>query len=128
MSINQWATGNNNAAFALPLSAATPANPATQEYTLAWNPTTQELSWVPVSIGAVTGDVAPAGNVNLATGKRLQVAGVPVLGPRDTSWTAFTGTTNKLTAYPTGTVTLVQLAERVAAIQVALTTHGLIGA
>lgn len=59
---------------------------------------------------------------------KLQIAGTQVVGPRDTGWTAFTGATNKATSYDTATVTLVPLAERVAAIQAALTTHGLIGA
>ena len=59
---------------------------------------------------------------------QFQVSGTKVVGARDTGWTAFTGTTNKNTSYATGTVTLVQLAERVAAMQAALTTHGLLGA
>ena len=67
------------------------------------------------------------GNVNIVTGE-LRQGGVKVVGARDTGWTAFTNTTNKATSYDTSTVTLQQLAERVAAIQAALTTHGLIGA
>ena len=58
----------------------------------------------------------------------LFVNGTQVLGARNTGWGAFTGTTNKATVYATGTITLVQLAERVAAIQAALTTHGSLGA
>lgn len=50
-----------------------------------------------------------------------------VVQSRETGYVAFTGTTNKGTSYATGTVTLIQLAERVAAIQASLTTHGLIG-
>jgi hypothetical protein len=38
-----------------------------------------------------------------------------------------TGTANKATVYATGTITLVQLAERVKALQDALTTHGITG-
>lgn len=57
----------------------------------------------------------------------LTANGVQLLGTRDTGWSAFTGATNKATVYGTGTVTLVQLAERVAALQAALTTHGLLG-
>ena len=67
------------------------------------------------------------GNVNIVTGE-LRQGGVKVVGARDTGWTAFTNTTNKATSYDTATVTLQQLAERVAAMQAALTTHGLIGA
>ncbi len=59
---------------------------------------------------------------------RLRINGTQVVSVRDTGYTAFTGTTNKATSYATGTVTLIQLAERVAAIQASLTTHGLIGA
>lgn len=124
--INQWAIGDN-AGFAIALQSATPAIPDSQAYTLAWNPLTQLLSWVPVSIGAVTGDVAPAGHVNLAAAKTLRVGGLQVVGPRDIGWAAFTGANNESTTYATGTITLIQLAERVAGMQVALTAHGLIG-
>lgn len=51
-----------------------------------------------------------------------------VVGARDTGWTAWSGSaTNKATAYDTATITLPQLAERVRALQEALTTHGLLG-
>lgn len=56
-----------------------------------------------------------------------QVAGTKVIGARDTGWTAMTGTPDKATAYATSTVTLAQLAGRVAQLQASLTTHGLIG-
>lgn len=127
MGINQWGIGNN-AGFAIPMESATPPLPETQELTLAWNPTTQLLAWVPCSISATTGNLAPAGNLNLAVGKVVNINAVQVVGARDTGWAAFTGTTNESAIYATGTVTLVQLAERVAAMQAALTTHGLIGA
>jgi hypothetical protein len=65
-------------------------------------------------------------NINTATGE-YRVNGTKVVGARDTGWTAMTGTANENTSYATGTITLVQLAERVKAIQDALTTHGLIG-
>jgi hypothetical protein len=58
----------------------------------------------------------------------LQRGGTKVLGARDTGWTAMTGTSDKATAYATGSVTLPQLAGRVMAMQAALTTHGIIGA
>jgi hypothetical protein len=52
-----------------------------------------------------------------------------VVTTRRTGYTnAMTGTANRATAYDTSTVTLVQLAERVKALQDDLTTHGLIGA
>jgi hypothetical protein len=66
--------------------------------------------------------------LNLALSTVMLINGTQVVGARDTGYAAFTGTTNKATAYATGTVTLIQLAERVAAIQASLTTHGLIGA
>lgn len=68
-----------------------------------------------------------SGNVNILSGS-LYNTGTKVLGTRDTGWTAFTNTTNKATAYDTSTITHQQLAERVAALQAMLTTHGIIGA
>lgn len=51
-----------------------------------------------------------------------------VVGRRRTGYTnAMTGTADRATAYDTSTITLVQLAERVKAIEDDLTTHGLIG-
>jgi len=79
-----------------------------------------------VDITATAGS-APVINLNAATGE-YRVNGTKVVGARDTGYTAFTGITNEVTTYATGTVTLIQLAERVAAIQASLTTHGLIGA
>jgi hypothetical protein len=67
-------------------------------------------------------------DLNAASGKVYKIANTQVVGPRDTGWTAMTGTPNESTAYDTATVTLPQLAGRVAALQAALTTHGLIGA
>lgn len=60
-------------------------------------------------------------------GSQIQVAGSKVVGTRVTGYTAFTGANNTSTAYDSTTVTLPQLAARVAALQLALTTHGLIG-
>lgn len=57
----------------------------------------------------------------------LKIDNVQVVGNRNTGWTPMTGVQNKATAYDPSTITLPQLAERVNAIQVALTTHGLIG-
>lgn len=74
--------------------------------------------------GAVT---ISGGNLAL-TGRDITRDGSKVVGARDTGWTAMTGTTNKATVYDTSTVTLAQLAARVASLQAALTTHGLIGA
>jgi hypothetical protein len=67
-----------------------------------------------------------SGNFNTIGSYR--VSGTKVLGARDIGWTAMTGTSDRGTAFDAATVTLTQLASRVKAIQVALTTHGLIGA
>jgi hypothetical protein len=89
--------------------------------------------WGPVSDNAMT---------NGSTGVRFStvygytgdfttqvlIASTKVLGARVTGYVAFTGTnTNRGTAYDTATITLPQLAERVRALQVDLTAHGLIG-
>jgi len=55
-------------------------------------------------------------------------SGTQVVGGRKTGYTnAMTGTKNRATAYATGTITLVQLAERVGALLDDLAAHGLIG-
>lgn len=124
MSINVWAT-NGVASFALPLSAATPDDPATQEYTLAWNPVTQLIDWVPVSLTSA-GAVAPVGDVQLASTKALYQGGTKVVGARRTGWTPGTGTEVRST-FDTATVTLPQLAQQFLALQADLIAHGLIG-
>lgn len=58
----------------------------------------------------------------------VRVGGVQVVGQRSTGWNPMTGTTDKATAMDTSTATLQQLAQRVAALQAALTAHGLLGA
>lgn len=57
----------------------------------------------------------------------VRISGTKVLGARDVGWAAMTGTGNKNTVYDTSSVTLPQLAGRVAQLQAALTTHGIIG-
>lgn len=76
---------------------------------------------------AVIFRVTDTGTVNIPTGAIYALNNIQVVGPRNTGWTAMTGTANENTSYATSTITLVQLAERVKAIQDALTTHGLIG-
>lgn len=66
--------------------------------------------------------------VNLLSGQSYKINNVQVLGARDTGWAAMTGTANKASVYDVASVTLPQLAGRVAALQAALTTHGSIGA
>jgi hypothetical protein len=67
----------------------------------------------------------PTGNF---TANSLKVGANQVVGARNTGWTAMTGSPDKATAYATSTVTLAQLAGRVAQLQASLTTHGVIGA
>lgn len=50
-----------------------------------------------------------------------------VVNTRVTGYSAMTGTANTATVFDTATATLVNIAQRVKAIQDALTTHGLIG-
>ncbi|RWO40103.1 MAG: hypothetical protein EOS12_27120 [Mesorhizobium sp.] len=64
----------------------------------------------------------------LVQATQFNVGANKILGARDTSWGAMTGTPDKATAFATGTVTLAQLAGRVMAMQTALTTHGILGA
>ena len=77
-----------------------------------------------VSIGTI-GASPGAGALSINT---IKSGANQVVGPRETNWSAMTGTANKATTYDTSTVTLAQLAGRVMALQAALTTHGLIGA
>ena len=58
----------------------------------------------------------------------LIMSGNQVLTGRRTGYTPFTGANNSGAVFDTATVTLQQLAQRVAAIQASLTQHGLIGA
>lgn len=78
------------------------------------------------AISEVAGVVSVAGHVDVSGTYR--VAGTAVVGTRKTGYAAMTGTANRGTVYATGTITLVQLAERVKALQDDHTLHGLIGA
>lgn len=81
------------------------------------------ISWDNILTIGLTGILNLPGSA-----RRIQMNGVNVLGNRITGYTnAMTGTANRATAYATGTITLVQLAERVKAIEDDLLTHGLIG-
>lgn len=67
----------------------------------------------------------PSGNFKANT---FKVGSNQVVGARDTGWSAMTGSPDKASVYATGTVTLAQLAGRVAQLQASMTAHGLIGA
>lgn len=76
-------------------------------------------STLTVNVGAIN---------NTGIGRGFQSAGTQVVGDRQTGYTnPWAGTLNRATVYDAASVTLVQLAQRVAAIQADITTHGLIG-
>ena len=64
----------------------------------------------------------------LFTSNNIYIGGNLVVGKRQTGFTAMTGAKDKTSAFDTSTIALQQLAKRVAALQEALTAHGLIGA
>ena len=68
--------------------------------------------------------VNPSGVV---TGASYKVGSNQVVSARATGYTPMTGSPDGATPFDTSTVTLVQLAERVMALQASLTAHGLIG-
>ena len=79
--------------------------------------------------GSQADKVTFSGNVvGVTSGGSYQVNSVQVLAGRITGYAAMTGSPDKGTAYATGSITLAQLAGRVAQLQADLTTHGIIGA
>lgn len=56
----------------------------------------------------------------------VKVGGTQVVGAQQASWQAMSGTPNKESLYDVSTVTQVQIAARLKAIQDVLATHGLI--
>jgi len=67
--------------------------------------------------------------LSLAAGEAISIGGLQVVAARKTGYTPMTGAADRGTSFDPGTVTLVQLAQRVKAIQDDLTVqHGLIGA
>ncbi len=98
---------------------------------ISWEATTSirtNYNSATVTWGIYTSQTTERASFNVSASPYLKLNATKVVGIRDTGWTAFTGITNKATGYATSTITLQQLAERVAALQVALTTHGLVGA
>jgi hypothetical protein len=92
----------------------------------AVSPTIVRNSVTQVTFNSLSADFA--GDVTVPTGKVFRVNAIQVVSARVTGYTnAMTGTKNRATAYATGTITLVQLAERVGAIEDDLLAHGLIG-
>lgn len=122
---NIW--GNvGNAAYAVPMVKLTPTDPNTAQL-LGWNPVAQALDFVPFLVDPVTGNVNLSGSLTLQALGIISVGAFKVVGARRTGWTAATGIFTR-TTFATSTVTLPQLAERVAALIDDLTAHGLIGA
>ena len=80
------------------------------------------------SSGSLQYKVSGANALVVTDSNQLQLGASQVLQSRITGWAAMTGTANRNTSYATGTITLVQLAERVKALTDDLITHGLIGA
>ncbi|MCF1492506.1 hypothetical protein GOZ83_05300 [Agrobacterium vitis] len=70
--------------------------------------------------------IANSGTYFASTGE-LYIGSKKVLGAQDTGWVAMTGSGNKATSYDVSSVTLAQLAGRVAQLQTALTSQGIIG-
>lgn len=99
-----------------------------------YNSGSGEFQWWDTSVSAVFPRMSIINSLGLvsATGfnanAAFSVGLVQVVGARNTGWTAFSGPSDKATAFDTATINLQQLAARVSAIQIALTTHGLLGA
>lgn len=72
---------------------------------------------------AVGGNIFSGGTIQ---GTQFQVAGTKVLGARDTGWTAPTGTANK-GAFASDTASLLNVAQRLYSLEIALRNHGLLG-
>lgn len=124
-----FATGNVsfvNSVAAVALTGTTSVTSPLFGTTTAVSPVIQRNSVTQVTFNSLVANFA--GDVDLASGKVFKVNATQVTGARITGYTAMTGSPDKATAYATGSVTLPQLAGRVAQIQADLTTHGLIGA
>lgn len=66
-------------------------------------------------------------STGIALTEGVYVGGAPAIGPRKTGYAGISGTQDRASTLNTSTVTLQQLAARVAALQADLTAHGLIG-
>lgn len=103
------------------------AEHAHPEPTTAGSGTTFRQAMLKVSMTATPADLdlSNAGNATKVT--TIKVGSNQVVAGRQTGWTAPTGTLSRGT-FDQSTVTLPQLAQRVAALITDLTTHGLVGA
>ncbi|MGH8336714.1 MAG: hypothetical protein ACRETL_07850, partial [Gammaproteobacteria bacterium] len=96
---------------------------STQKFTV--NGLTGNVNAAGAIVSAAGGITATTGNFNAGAGV-YQVAGVQVAAACQTGWTAPTGTLSR-TTFDQSTVTLPELAKRLAALITDLTAHGLIG-
>jgi hypothetical protein len=74
-----------------------------------------------------TANIINTGPFRASAAGQIFLNGVQVVGPRITGYAPMTGAPNKAAVYDTASVTLPQLAGRVAQLQADLTTHGIIG-
>lgn len=113
--------------FATNITAITPTGGSGSGLTLTATNTTRSVLALQPSAGAINlGTVATvdaAGNATVAT---VKVGANQVVAARQTGWAAPTGTVARIT-FDQSTVTLPELAKRLAALIIDLTTHGLIG-
>lgn len=144
-----------NQGYALPMVQAYPLD-VNSQYMLAWNPVQQALDYIPY-VGNVLGDfgvtrdlsvtrnatvggtlsvtgvasfpggIGPVTSSGAISATGFNVGGTAVVGARKAGWAVATGTVSRAT-FDTATVTLPELAARVAALETDLIAHGLIGA
>ncbi|WP_430251258.1 hypothetical protein [Neorhizobium sp. DAR64860/K0K1] len=100
-------------------------NHATDQFDVSVAGTARLQAGAGVIIGA-GGSFMGVGTLNVIAD--IYRGGIKVLGARETGYAAMTGTGNKATVYDVASVTLPQLAARVASLQASITTHGMIGA
>ncbi|RYH00296.1 MAG: hypothetical protein EON58_00715 [Alphaproteobacteria bacterium] len=100
-------------------------NHATDQFDVSVAGTARLQAGAGVIIGA-GGSFMGVGTLNVIAD--IYRGGIKVLGARETGYAAMTGTANKATVYDVASITLPQLAARVAALQASLTLHGSIGA
>jgi hypothetical protein len=80
------------------------------------------------SSGLISFDYNGTAKFGISSDGYVYIQNTLVVNTRKTGYTAMAGSVDRSTSFNTGTVTLTQLAQRVAALQADLTSHGLIGA
>ncbi|MCJ2009209.1 hypothetical protein [Methylobacterium sp. J-092] len=115
---------------AIPSGQLTAGVRMADESTLNWNGDRRRLGVIAGALryqfdGADMMFCTSDGIFNVLT--EYRVGNRRVIGPTDTGWAILEGAQDKTTAFNSATITLAQLGARVAALQAALSTHGLIG-